>query len=402
MFQSFFIGGFECSTHRGRHGKRHDLVSSTEHDRYASADFRRLREIGITTVREGIRWHLIEATPENYDFSSVLPILRTAQNENVQIIWDLFHYGFPDDLNPFDSVFVSRFAKFARAFAQFLKAETDETPFICPFNEISFYSYAAGERGFFAPYESKRGDELKQNCVRAAIAATKEILRVLPNARLAQIEPLIHVEAPPERFWEAEKAELYRTSQFEADDMIAGHLQPELGGRESFLDIIGVNYYMYNQWFLAEDQTAPGVMIHPGDAHYRPFHQILQEVYDRYQRPLFVAETGAENEDRVFWLRYICSEVRTAMKLGVPIAGICWYPILNHPGWDDDRHCHNGLLDYCDAHGCREIYQPLAAEFKLQTELFAELFERGNLIIGLSGNDKIMRRENRSLAVSAF
>ncbi|MEP6923778.1 MAG: beta-glucosidase [Pyrinomonadaceae bacterium] len=398
MFQSFFIGGFECSTHRGRNGNRHDLVASTGHDLFALTDFRRLREIGITTAREGVRWHLIESTPEFYDFSSVLPIIRAAHQEDIQILWDLFHYGFPDDVNPFEPSFVHRFGQFSYAFANFLKEETNVPPFICPFNEISFYSYAAGERGFFAPYELKRGNELKQNCARAAIEATRAVRSVFPSARFAQIEPLINVKAAPERSSEdVEKAESYRTAQFEAYDMIAGRLQPELGGRESFLDVIGVNYYQYNQWFLAEDPTAPGVTIHPSDEHYRPFHKILQEVYERYQRPLFVAETGAEDEDRAAWLRYVCSEVRTAMRLGIPVAGICWYPILNHPGWDDNRHCHNGLWDYCNTEGCRNIYEPLAAELELQNDIFER--ERFNLGFSIASS---IPHENHSLAASAF
>ena len=78
---------------------------------------------------------------------------------------------------------------------------------------------------------------------------------------------------------------------------------------------------------------------------------MLQEVYDRYRRPLFVAETGIEDETRPAWLRYICKEVFTALEAGVPVEGICLYPIVNHPGWDDDRHCYNGMFDYADADG---------------------------------------------------
>jgi hypothetical protein len=54
--------------------------------------------------------------------------------------------------------------------------------------------------------------------------------------------------------------------------------------------------------------------------------------------------------------------VGLAMNSGVRVEGICLYPILNHPGWDDDRHCHNGLWDYADETGEREIYHPLAEE----------------------------------------
>jgi len=37
-FQSFFLGGFECSTHRLRNGKRLDLVRATKHDEFAVKD----------------------------------------------------------------------------------------------------------------------------------------------------------------------------------------------------------------------------------------------------------------------------------------------------------------------------------------------------------------------------
>lgn len=375
MFKSFFIGGFECSTHRGRDGRRHDLIAATQHDRFALEDFKRLKSRGIRVAREGLRWHLIEPQPERYDFSSVAPILRAAQETGVQILWDLFHYGFPDDTNPFEPDFIYRFAQFSYEFAGFLKTETDDKmPFVCPFNEISFFTYAAGERGFFAPYQQKRGHELKPKLARAAIEAAKAFRSVFPGARMLQIDPVFHI-APPSDSWEDwEKTERYRTAQFEGWDLISGRLQPELGGSMDFLDFIGVNYYYYNQWILADEPELPGKMIEMSDARYRPFREILREVYERYRRPIFISETGTENEERPAWLRYICEETRAAMSAGVPVEGICWYPILNHPGWDDDRYCPNGLWDYPCERGTRIIYQPLAEELARQQKLFAEFF----------------------------
>ena len=58
------------------------------------------------------------------------------------------------------------------------------------------------------------------------------------------------------------------------------------------------------------------------------------------------------------------------MDNGVRIEGICLYPILNHPGWVDDRHCHNGLWDYANDDGEREIYSPLAEEICIQLSNF--------------------------------
>ena len=50
----------------------------------------------------------------------------------------------------------------------------------------------------------------------------------------------------------------------------------------------------------------------------------------------------------------------------VSIEGVCWYPIVNHPGWDDERHCHNGLWDDANAAGAREMHEPLAREMRHQ------------------------------------
>ena len=39
-------------------------------------------------------------------------MLEAARDEGVQVIWDLCHYGWPDDLDIFSPQFVERFARF--------------------------------------------------------------------------------------------------------------------------------------------------------------------------------------------------------------------------------------------------------------------------------------------------
>jgi hypothetical protein len=96
---------------------------------------------------------------------------------------------------------------------------------------------------------------------------------------------------------------------------------------------------------------------------------ILEEVHARYQRPLFIAETGIEDNERPAWLEYMCGEAFAAIKAGVPVEGLCWYPILNYPGWNDERHCQAGLWDYAKKDGSREIFEPLAEEYRRQMQL---------------------------------
>ena len=217
------------------------------------------------------------------------------------------------------------------------------------------------------PFATGRGFELKAQLVRAAIQTMEAIWSVEPASRFMHVDPIIHVIASPRHPEEKAAAEAYRMSQYQAWDMLAGHVWPELGGEERHLDLIGVNFYPQNQWFynLRGHQRvrrfSPLSRKHPL---YRPFREMLREIYERYRRPLFVAETGAENRLRPGWLRYVCQEVDAALAEGIPIYGVCLYPILNHPGWVDDRHCYNALWDYPDERGNRAIYLPLARELR--------------------------------------
>lgn len=364
LFRSFFMGGFECSTHRLPSGRRLDLIHATQHDRFCAEDYRRLVEQGIRVAREGLRWHLIERSPGQYDFSTALPIVKAARSVGVQVIWDLCHYGWPDDIDIFKPEFVRRFVRFADAFARWLKNETDEPPLITPVNEISFFSWAGGDNGYLNPFCKGRAFELRVQLVRCAIEAMEAIWAVSSEARFTIIDPLIHVIPHPNRPQDRGAAEAHREAQFQAFDMLCGRIWPQVGGADKYLDIIGVNYYPDNQWIKGFGLIT---REHPL---YCPFSNLVGEVYQRYQRPMLIAETGSEDGRRSEWLRYICDEVHLARQRGVDINGICLYPIVNHPGWENDRHCHNGLWDYPNERGEREIYHPLADELQRQRERF--------------------------------
>jgi beta-glucosidase/6-phospho-beta-glucosidase/beta-galactosidase len=362
-FRSFFMGGFECSTHRLPSGRRLDVIAASAHDRFVHQDYRRMVAAGLGTARDGVRWHLIESSPGQYDFTSVLPMLRAAEAAGLEVIWDLLHYGWPDGIDPFTDDFVQRFAAFAAAFAEVADRETPGTLWVVPVNEISFFAWAAGETGIFNPFARGRGDELKAQLVKASIASVDAMRQAVPSIRIVYTDPMINVIASPHRPQDARPAEAHRQAQYAALDMIAGRLRPELGGREDLLDVIGVNYYIHNQWVYPGGH---GMTVAPSHPRYRPVSQMLREVHEHYRRPLFLGETGIEDDARPAWLRYISLEVRRAIRDGVPVEGLCLYPILNHPGWDDDRHCHNGLWDYADEQGHRPIYEPLARELQAQ------------------------------------
>ncbi|GBD49479.1 beta-glucosidase [Methylopila sp. Yamaguchi] len=354
--QSFFVAGFECSSHRRADGVRLDLIAATGHDELAARDFERLAALGVTTVRDGMRWHLIEKGPGFYDWSSVRPMLRAAKEARVQVIWDLCHYGYPDKLDIWSPAFVERFARFAREAARFVRSESDDVPYYCPINEMSYWAWAGGDMRQFNPMTKGRGPELKRQLARAAIAAIEAVRSVDPRARFLTAEPTIHV-APAKASASAKAAaEGYRLAQFEATDMVAGRLHPELGGSPDKLDIVGVNFYPQNQWVL------DGGTIPMGHHDYRPFREMLAETAARYGRPVLISETGAEGTGRAAWLHYVCDEVAAAREAGVQVEGITLYPILDYPGWDNGRVCEVGLFTTPNSDGERAVFKPLAEE----------------------------------------
>jgi hypothetical protein len=103
-----------------------------------------------------------------------------------------------------------------------------------------------------------------------------------------------------------------------------------------------------------------------GHHEYRPLADMLVEVAERYDKPLFLSETGAEGSGRPAWLHYVCDEVGEAMRRGVQIEGICIYPVTAYPGWDNSRHCDVGLLSTVGANGKRNVYEPLYEEIQRQ------------------------------------
>ena len=125
--------------------------------------------------------------------------------------------------------------------------------------------------------------------------------------------------------------------------------------------MVGVNFYSNNQF------TPEGATIERGDVRYRPFSKMLLDVWERYQRPMIVSETGSEGAGRAPWLRYVSGQCVAALQQGCELHGITLYPIVNHPGWADERHCHNGLWDYADDAGEREPDEALLGEILRQT-----------------------------------
>lgn len=353
LFDSLIQGGWESSTHRRRDGRRLDVIASIGHDGHAAQDYRQLQDLGIRTCRDALRWPLIDQGG-TLDLASWTPMIAAACDAGTQVVWDLMHYGWPDDLDIWSPAFVDRFARLARAAGRHHWQVTDAVPFWCPVNEISFLSWAGGDAGYLNPFAAGRGFELKVQLARAYLAARDELQAIDPRARFVTAEPLIAVHHADTTGRPLAEAHGWHDAQFQAFDLIAGRIWPQIGGSERALDVVGVNYYWNNQWI----HGGPPIDVdHPLHC---PLSDLLVEVAARYDRPILLAETGTEGHRRAAWFDHVMAETDRARRRGARVEGVCLYPVADHPGWDDDRMCPNGLLGADPSGGRRDEYAPLA------------------------------------------
>src|SRR5829696_8211516 len=70
LFDSMFLGGFECSCQLLEDGRRLDLVESTQHLRFGRQDYARLQAAGMSAARDGINWVRSEPRAGSFDFSA--------------------------------------------------------------------------------------------------------------------------------------------------------------------------------------------------------------------------------------------------------------------------------------------------------------------------------------------
>jgi beta-glucosidase/6-phospho-beta-glucosidase/beta-galactosidase len=345
IFPTFFISGFECSTFLWKDKKRRNLVAETQHDRFVMKDYELLRRLGIAVSREGIPWPLVDKNGK-YDFSVIDPMINAMREQQILPIWDLCHYGYPDDVDPFSDAFAERFAAYCKAAAEYVVPKLRGPYFFTPVNEITFFSFCGGEWGWIAPYTNTREKRylFRTALCKAAIAGVKAIREVEPAARMIHIDPLVQVVAPRDRPDQQQVAwnETY-VDTFLAWDILYGKEFPELGGAPDILDIVGANNYSFGQMEYREH--GPHKALDPDDDRIQPLCDLLRIVWERYQRPMIIGETSGMNEGREDWLRDVMEESLAAVNSGIDLHGICLFPAIDMPDWHTGQWLHNGICD---------------------------------------------------------
>lgn len=362
-FRSFWMGGYEGADHVNARGDALDMVRVTGHDRLLRGDYAAARGLGLRCVRESVGWRLSERAPGRWDFSRACDMARTARREGLQVLWTLMHYGVPPDLSLRDDRLIPRFARFAAEAARALMPLCPAPRIYTPVNEISFLAWAASATNGMGPAgvlgdagqedTGVSGFEMKRRLAHAALAGMAAIREVDPEARFLHIEPVVHVVPAEDTDELRALAERIASYQWQSLDMLSGRLSPEIGGHPGALDLIGLNHYHSSQW---EVPTERRLAWHLQDPRRMPLSEMLRLVFERYGRPMVVAETGHFGRGRADWLEDIAAEARRASALGLPLLGVCLYPLLDRPDWNEPERWHRSGVWHATRDGRGEVH----------------------------------------------
>lgn len=353
-FRSFWMGGFEGADHLNGEGVALDMAHANGHLDRLAEDYESAAARGLRTVRESIGWRLAEPAPGRFDFARLQRIAQAARRHDVQVAWTLMHYGTPSDIDLRDDRVIDRFALFAARVADTLAPLSDEAPIYNLINEIGFLAWAVSETARMHPYQQSHppgaadstassGYDVKRRLVRAALAGIDAVRAIDRRARFLHIEPVVHVVAPTDRPELQPLADTVCAYQWQAWDLLGGLAEPALGGSPAALDLLGVNHDPSGQWEVGTEQR---LWWHLRDPRRKPLAALLDNAWRRYRRPMILAETGHVGSGRTAWLHEVADEVARARAAAVPVGGICLYPLVDRPDWNDAAHWHqSGLWD---------------------------------------------------------
>jgi glycosyltransferase involved in cell wall biosynthesis len=355
-FQGFWMGGFEGADHVNASGVALDMALVSGHLQRLDEDHRRCAQMGLRTVRESIGWRLAESGQGRIDLSRAQHIAASAHRHGLQVLWTLMHYGLPPDLSLHDDAMIERFVCFAAEVARVIGRASRLAPVFTPINEINFLAWAASQPGVFSPpnngplgednSSSVSGYDVKRRLARAALAAMAAMRAVEPRSRFLHVEPVVHVVAPTTHPEWATQADQICSWQWQAWDLLCGRMEPELGGHPGALDLLGINHYHSSQW---EVGTEARLHWHLRDPRRRPVVALLEDVWQRYRRPVLVAETSHVGAGRAAWLHEVAAEVRMAQQRGIPVQGLCLYPLVDRPDWNNTSQWHRSGLWHVSA-----------------------------------------------------
>jgi hypothetical protein len=294
------------------HLYRQDEVELIRHAEFLDVDYRLMVEAGCIGLREAARWYLSNPGQDTYRWDWLDRVVSESERNGLKLYLDLWHYGYPDWMDILAPDAPCQFAEFARQIAK----RYPSLQYYCVCNEPSLLVELGGRQGQWSPFlRDEEPSMFRRQICRMIIDASKAILDVRPDAVLAIPEP-----------WHATDT-VSEDVQATVLDTVLGLRDPELGGCNDLVTIIGLNHY--------RDSTLP------------PFHRLLVNAQERWPtKPLWVTETSGPPTgwQQAEWFWWMLAETRLARMSGASIDVFTWAPAISMYDWVDETfQLENGI-----------------------------------------------------------
>ncbi len=353
-------GGVECAITRAGDAW-FDQLERTGHDR-RDGDLERFAGLGLRTLRYPVLWERVAPRGLRLaDWSWADRRLGRLRELGIEPVVGLLHRGGgPGDTSLVDPSFPTRFAAYARAFAE-------RYPWVeayAPIDSPLLTARRSGLEGRWHPHgrdPTTFARALLNQC-RAVALAMAAVRRVNPKARLVQTEVVGHVRSTPALAARADFENEYRWLTF---DLLAGRVVPghpiyahlvraraspaeldRFTHRPCPPDLFGLNYQAAGERYFDERAERYPASCHAGGGGRPPYADVeavrvcaegllgpsfvLREASRRYGGPLALTEVylAGTPDERMRWLVHAWREARFARGRGADVRAVTAWALL--------------------------------------------------------------------------
>lgn len=331
-----------------------DQLAWTRHREHWREDLRLVKELGVSHIRYGLPWAEVNPGPGRFEWGWTDEVVEELEGLGIEPIWDLVHFSTPTflPLGVLDPGFVEAMEAYAGAFAWRYKGRVNK---ITPLNEPYISTYFRAGWGIWPPHLKGRKGFVRMlyPVVEGTRAAIRAIRQENPGAEiwLNDGADYFHPATPELAEYARERTE----ERYAALDLLLGHKgshgwlraagYPEAGlqAEPVEIEVIGLDYYPETEHLLYQDSLGRK-RIRGARQRRLGLRHTLQDYYQRYKRPLFIAETSATKKP-LEWLAYSMNQIGQATAEGIPVLGYVWWPFFDFYDW-------NSLLRKLKGHRC--------------------------------------------------
>lgn len=337
-------------------GRTMDEYELTDHYRRWREDMDLMAHLGVTTARYGVPWYRLQPAPNQWDWTWADAALEYLLERRIDPIVDLVHYGVPGWLEGafLHPDYPRHVAEFAARLAERYRGRIH---WWTPLNEPRITAWYCGKLGWWPPCaHGWRGFvAVLLSLCRGIVLTQQALLRVDPQNVMVHVDPAnLWLDPVPAEEHLEHLTQFRRQLVFLALDLITGRVTEahplwtwllRHGAAPATLawfqehpvelDIIGINLYpmLSHKQYVRSRSGRLRIRFPLGSG--EMLEQIVQLYWERYQRPMIIAETAGRGRlaHRLNWLHDSVAAVQRVRGKGIPLVGYTWWPMFDLVAW---------------------------------------------------------------------